>query len=72
MALDYSDSIRLSQLEEAEVQAILLQLDERELRMLAREHLLGELRNPRDICLRLAMDMNFTLTTKIQLTFNQF
>lgn len=62
----------LSGLEEAEICAMLKQLTNRELRILSRIHCAPEF--PIDserIAFQLSRNMNFTLTTKVTLTYNQ-
>lgn len=65
-----SAEIRLSSLEEPQIEAILLQLENRELRILAHKYLGGQPIDTRQIALLLSRDMNFTLSTRIALLYD--
>lgn len=65
--------IRLSSLEEPEIQAVLLQLENRELRILSRMYLKPEFPIDSEVITRkLAANMEFTLMTKLTLTYDTF
>ena len=67
-----STEIRLSSLEEPQIEAILLQLDNRELRILARRYLTIQNCDSRTIALQLSRQMDFTLLTKITLHYDRY
>jgi hypothetical protein len=71
--MDLDHSIRLSSLEEPEIEAVLLQLENHELRQLSRKYLRPEFPiDSRVIAQKLAMNMNFTLQTKLHFSYDSY
>lgn len=66
------EEIRLSQLDPPIVQAILAQLTTKDLRMLAQRYIPGQVGDTRNLVVKLSNDFDFTLTSHITLTYDQF
>ncbi len=70
--MSWSNEIRLSSLEEPVIEAILQQLENRELRILARKYLGGQDSDVLVMARLLSLNLEFTLTTKVILNYDQY